>query len=1043
MPATPTITVVAAQSSPRTARPSKKARRRRQRPAAAACAAAACAAALATLLALVALPRAALASPVSTALEAILRLPPVPLTTAAAVLGVDASTQPNGVGPTWRRALNDVVAPPSGSPASVVRARVWTNATSPGFLYPEQDPSPENEFFIPSLLDKPNFGVCMSGGGLRAAILMLGYGRVLWREGLWQKMRYAGGSSGSAWFLAAVSYANATRVVDGGDGDDDSSNGNRTRNNDNSNSNSDSGKGAPRSFDGEAFFGRYLPPERLTDAAARAELGAWGRAVADATLAPHSAWSGPAYRRRALTWWTDATADLFLRPFGLSDLGSGTGALGTRGRVAERVAAVLARARRASVAAEAARRADGLEGNARAVAGLRDRVAAAAGEKAGDKAAAVAAAALRELGGVDATDAEARWAEAAKLGVRRVLPPSPAGSPPPVYMACTQDRPFPLISGSILSPRGASLFYPFEMTPMYVGAPGAHADASSPVGALGGGMVESIAWNSRLTPEQSAAAVAAVRRSAAAGGKGGAGGGAGAAGNDSSNSSGRHTTAQVDATVDYFVPLAGQVGVSSAFMAQGFRPASSLLKQVGAVDHFAYWNLLDFSRSAQVEFADGGGADVLGIYGQLRRGVRALLVLHATFQEPTGAAGEFALAGGYEVSSLFGVVPRGSTRFSGTDEARQAASSQVFETGEWPPLYRELRARFYAGEPPVIRRKALRVLPNAFQAVRGGYDADVLFVFNVRTAGWEERLPLATRLELERGRGDANSPMGGYPVVPTGLARAGAGLTGLLSQQASWTMTHALPVLKQMLADLPPGERGVGRFATTPEEAARAPAEAAAAAVGLAVGQAPAADVDRADAGLGALGERAVDAALGLLPPPRIGGGGGGGGRAPSPPGATALTAAPPRGPGAAAVVGNARVMAELAGAPAEGGVGIALAALKAASSPLLVDGRPPTRRESRAAALAANDPRPAHERFLSRQYTRAQALGAAVGGLRTQVIAATAGKLVSGVEDALGPPVSRAVREVAAAVAPVQGPLLRAAAAALAAGDMHGANEA
>jgi hypothetical protein len=975
----------------------------------------------------------------------------------AAITGVDASSQPNGIGPTFTRGVNDALMPPLGSPSAVVRAKAWINATSPDFLYPEQDP--KGEHYLPILADKPSFGVAMSGGGLRAAILMLGYGRVLWREGLLQKARYVGSSSGSSWFLAAFSYANGTRLGgDGGYGGGEGIDGNVT---------TKSASEQPR-FDGDAFFGQYLPPERLTEQAAQQELGSWGKAVAEAQMTPHSLMSGIAYRRRALTWWTDAVADLFLRPFGLHDLSSGTSAEGTKGPVAERVAKVLLTAFRAKQQADSERAADALAGNLQAVEAVRG---AALKAGATPKLATAAAKAADFLLKTNATKVEEQWQLAAKIGVKRVWPSEPAGAPPPVFLACTQDRPYPLLAGTIHDPQDPLLFYPFEMTPMYVGSPGVYEQpstvAASPVGALGGGLLEAHAWNSRLTRKQSRAAFEAAR--AAMIGEGGAGAqGSTAVKNNSSTTTLQHKhSIDVDATVDYFVPLAGQAAVSSGYLAQGFRPSSSPLKQLMAVDHFYYWNQLDFSKSGFALFGDGGGADPLGLYGHLRRGVKALLVLHATFQEPTGAAEEFALAGGYEIAQLFGVVPRGATRYSGTDEQAAATAAQVFAREHWAPLYQELRARFYAGEPAVIRRKGLRVLPNAFQAIRGGYDADVVFVFNVKTAGWEERLSLATRVQLERGRGNNNSPLGSYPAVPTGLAHAGPGLTALLGQQASWVMIQALPTIKAMLADLPAGERGVGRFETTVDEAQRAPAESAAMAVGLKVGEAPWPDVDRADAGLGIFGEKMLDRLLEHVPEgptpltaaaEKLGAAVAatvgrkqqrkGGDSEEAAASAAALASAssssfvaPHRGPGAAAVVGNAAVMAALARAPAESGVGSAVAALAAAASPMLVDGRPPTRAEARAAALAGNDPRPAHERWMTRQYTRAQALGSALGGLRTQLVADTAGRVVAYGEKKMARPAVEALQRATDVLAPVKGPLLRSAANALAMGDLHGAN--
>lgn len=68
------------------------------------------------------------------------------------------------------------------------------DATTPGFTFPELDPS--GPYGIDSLQKKQNFAIGISGGGLRAVTLGLGFVSGLWRSKLLQKARYIGGASG-------------------------------------------------------------------------------------------------------------------------------------------------------------------------------------------------------------------------------------------------------------------------------------------------------------------------------------------------------------------------------------------------------------------------------------------------------------------------------------------------------------------------------------------------------------------------------------------------------------------------------------------------------------------------------------------------------------------------------------------------------------------------------------------------------------------------------------------------------------------------------
>ena len=62
------------------------------------------------------------------------------------------------------------------TPQKDVTAYVWTNSTSPDFVWPELS---DTDFGMPALMAKPSFGVGFSGGGNRANVLALGWTRAL------------------------------------------------------------------------------------------------------------------------------------------------------------------------------------------------------------------------------------------------------------------------------------------------------------------------------------------------------------------------------------------------------------------------------------------------------------------------------------------------------------------------------------------------------------------------------------------------------------------------------------------------------------------------------------------------------------------------------------------------------------------------------------------------------------------------------------------------------------------------------------------------
>ena len=113
-----------------------------------------------------------------------------------------------------------------------VVAKVWTGVGRDGFVFPELRKD-EAEGGIPGLQGKPNFAVCISGGGMRATTLATGWVRTLFDEQILKDARYLISNSAGSWFNAAFSYL-------------------------------------PAEHDRAEFLGAYVPPEELTFERAKA-----------------------------------------------------------------------------------------------------------------------------------------------------------------------------------------------------------------------------------------------------------------------------------------------------------------------------------------------------------------------------------------------------------------------------------------------------------------------------------------------------------------------------------------------------------------------------------------------------------------------------------------------------------------------------------------------------------------------------------------------------------------------------------------------------
>jgi hypothetical protein len=86
-------------------------------------------------------------------------------------------------------------------PDQSVAALAWGGVGSDNFVFPELRAESTS-----GVLAKPNFAICVSGGGFRATTLSLGWIRALHKIGVLSNARYLISNSGGSWFNTCFSY---------------------------------------------------------------------------------------------------------------------------------------------------------------------------------------------------------------------------------------------------------------------------------------------------------------------------------------------------------------------------------------------------------------------------------------------------------------------------------------------------------------------------------------------------------------------------------------------------------------------------------------------------------------------------------------------------------------------------------------------------------------------------------------------------------------------------------------------------------------------
>ena len=312
-------------------------------------------------------------------------------------------------------------------------------------------------------------------------------------------------------------------------------------------------------------------------------------------------------------------------------------------------------------------------------------------------------------------------------------------------------RPFPVVHATLSWPEARSdsrQRLPFEYTPLYVGSPQRRVlrDARAGARTVGGTYVEPLGFG-----------CAAPQAKVDAGG----------------------LLALAPPARPF--TLGDMVGASSALDTPDW--------DVRAYPHAPYWTLpgADGGPCAVNDlFTDGGEVDPLALLGMLRRRIPAVVVFinsvwplsldHDARHWPH--RGQIDPA----VPPLFG---QPSPRWP---------HNRIFS----PPGYREVvsawQAAKHAGCPLVVSTR-LRVEPNAWWGIEGGWEVSVCWVYNDRVPSWEARLGDNVRGVLPSGDGDApDGPLARFPQFRTVGENIGA-------------LTRLTPTQANMLAEL----TGLGR----------------------------------------------------------------------------------------------------------------------------------------------------------------------------------------------------------------------------------------
>jgi len=202
--------------------------------------------------------------------------------------------------------------------------------------------------------------------------------------------------------------------------------------------------------------------------------------------------------------------------------------------------------------------------------------------------------------------------------------------------------------------------------------------------------------------------------------------------------------------------LSDAVGISSAAFAAEFSKLSSTLSAMNP--EVEYWPVTQPDQTqASVKFqvGDGGDMENTGVLEALQRGARRILWFANTDAVLVKRA-SFDFCG---VSSGGGVTePKGKVSTQVLNKFGYGtglfAVNTIFSSADFAPLVCDLQKVVESGKPAVVH-KSLRLLPNTWWGIVGGYDIDLVLIYNEVSTAFQDELPLDTQAELAKGSSGA------------------------------------------------------------------------------------------------------------------------------------------------------------------------------------------------------------------------------------------------------------------------------------------------
>ncbi|CAE8651592.1 unnamed protein product, partial [Polarella glacialis] len=161
------------------------------------------------------------------------------------------------------------------------------------------------------------------------------------------------------------------------------------------------------------------------------------------------------------------------------------------------------------------------------------------------------------------------------------------------------------------------------------------------------------------------------------------------------------------------------------------------------------------------QFADGGNLEDLGLLAMLQnKATRIAVFINSVVPIDMSTNycdaipdSDLTAAADTQLTCVFGYCTGGDTI------QKTFVRDQVFSQGDFAALLCQFQTELLAGRSAVAHT-TYQVLENTWWGIPGGWEVEILWVYNSKVSGFEERLPAETQAALAQG---AQGPFANYP----------------------------------------------------------------------------------------------------------------------------------------------------------------------------------------------------------------------------------------------------------------------------------------